>query len=152
MLPWSLGAENQVRSSDRCCCVESQKWMAKMHHQRWTTHTNYNDHIQWCHRQFQIQPTVFKNPSCVPNHPCRLVCMGPLQHQDCLGMLYTYWQHQVSNKYGLEYYSLGAPALNDASKHHLLWVIGNICDKVINNTSEVAIWTSTNQGLRHAWV
>jgi len=77
--------------------------------------------------------------------------MGLLGHQDCLGMLYTYWQHQISNEYGLEY-SLGAPALNDASEHHLLRIIGNKCKEVVNNTSEVAIWTSANQRLCHAWV
>ena len=77
--------------------------------------------------------------------------MGLHGHRDRPGMLCTYWHHQISNEYGLEY-SLGAPALNDASEHHLLWIISNKCEEVENDTSEVAIWTPANHGLCHAWM
>ncbi len=49
-------------------------------------------------------------------------------------------------------HSLGAPALDNTCEHHLLRVIGNKRDEVINDLSEMSIWTSADDRSSHPWV
>ena len=46
-------------------------------------------------------------------------------------------------------HSLGAPALDNTCEHHLLRVIGNKRDEVINDLSEMSIWTSADNRSSH---
>jgi hypothetical protein len=72
------------------------------------------------------------------------------------------WKHCASDSMmrstmgnWVDYYLLGAPALADTREHHLLRVISDECNKIINNLSEVTIETSADHGLDHScaqWV